>query len=304
MDKQPRLLDVSRLREIFGPHLAQIRKNVFFNNELGIVHGNPTVFRLVMAQRPPFSINDHRLGIVLAGEADIVFNLQRRHIVAGTLVYLGPGTIISPVKLSADFEIYGIGLFSDFPMPFAHGQMPPAFNGQVRDFQLPAAPDDVLVARRILDIIWHLVHIADYDRPTVTSLVASLMHHYDQVFRRQADQRAASRSREQTIFDRFIQLVNQHCSEQHHLGYYASRLCLSERYLSTAVRQASGTTAKDWIDRALVTRIKIELRHTDKSAALIAEEMHFTNPSFFAKYFKRLTGLTPLEYKKSPDTSR
>ena len=274
MDKQPRLLDVSRLREIFGPHLAQIRKNVFFSNELGIVHANPTVFSLVMAQRPPFSINDHRMGIVLAGEADIVFNLQRRHIVAGTLVYLGPGTIISPVKLSADFEIYGIGLFSDFPMPFAHGQMPSAFNGQVRDFQLPAAPDDVLVARRILDIIWHMVHIADYDRPTVTSLVAALMHHYDQVFRR------------------------------HHLGYYASRLCLSERYLSTAVRQASGTTAKDWIDRALVTRIKIELRHTDKSAALIAEEMHFTNPSFFAKYFKRLTGLTPLEYKKSPDTSR
>ena len=45
------------------------------------------------------------------------------------------------------------------------------------------------------------------------------------------------------------------------------------------------------------TRIKIELRHTDKSAAQIAEEMHFANPSFFSKYFRRLTGVTPGEYK-------
>ena len=132
------------------------------------------------------------------------------------------------------------------------------------------------------------------------SLVAALMHHYDHLFRQQSDMQAFSRSREQTIFDRFIQLAGQHCAEHHQIGYYADRLCLTERYLSTVIRQASGTTAKDWIDRALITRIKIELRHTDKPAAQIAEEMHFANPSFFAKYFRRLTGLTPMEYKKQP----
>ena len=39
--------------------------------------------------------------------------------------------------------------------------------------------------------------------------------------------------------------------------------------------------------------------HTDKSAAQIAEEMHFANPSFFSKYFRRLTGMTPGEFKKT-----
>ncbi|MBQ5496196.1 MAG: AraC family transcriptional regulator, partial [Prevotella sp.] len=105
-------------------------------------------------------------------------------------------------------------------------------------------------------------------------------------------------SREQTIFDRFLQLVTQHCAEQHQIGYYADRMCLTERYLTTVIRQTSGTTAKDWIDRALITRIKIELRHTDKSSAQIAEEMHFANPSFFSKYFRRLTGMTPGDYKR------
>ena len=183
-------------------------------------------------------------------------------------------------------------------MPFAQGQMPSVFNGQVRDFQLSANEEDIATATHIMDAIWQTVHATDdYHRPTVTALVAAQMHHYDQLFHRQTDQLASSRSREQTIFDRFLQLVTQHCAEHHQIGYYADRMCLTERYLSTVIRQTSGTTAKDWIDRALITRIKIELRHTDKPAAQIADEMHFANPSFFSKYFRRLTGMTPGEYK-------
>ena len=124
-----------------------------------------------------------------------------------------------------------------------------------------------------------------------------MIHHYDSVYSRYNEQQAFARSREHTIFDRFIQLVNQHCREQHQISYYAQRMCLTERYLSTVVRQASGTTAKDWIDRALVIRIKIELKHTDKTVACIADDMKFPNPSFFCKYFKRLTGVTPQKYR-------
>ena len=264
-----------------------------------MIHGDHTVFSLLMRHKPPFTINDHRFGMIINGEAHINFNLQDRHVTAGTLVYLGPGTIINPIRLSDDLCIFGIGLFTDFPMPFAQGQMPSAFNGQVRDFQLPVGEADISTARHILDTIWHIVHTEDYHRPTVTALVAALMHHYDHLFRLQTDIQAVSRSREQTIFDRFISLVNQNCCEHHQIGYYAERMCLTERYLTTVIRQTSGTTAKDWIDRALITRIKIELRHTDKPAAQIAEEMHFANPSFFSKYFHRLTGMTPLKYKNN-----
>ena len=298
MNKQPQLMDLSRMRDILTPHLALISENIVFNGEVGMVHGDHTVFSLLMRQKPPFTINDHRFGIILSGEAHINFNLQDRHVTAGTLVYIGPGTIINPIRLSDDLRIYGMALFADFPMPFAQGQMPPAFNGQVRDFQLPVSEDDISTARHILDTIWHVVHGESYDRPVVTALVAALMHHYDHLFRQQSDIQAATRSREQTIFDRFIQLVNQHCRQQHQIGYYADRLCLTERYLGTVIRQTSGTTAKDWIDRALITQAKVLLRHSDKSVMQISEDLDFPNPSFFSKYFKRLTGMTPGEYKK------
>ena len=297
MNKEPKLMDVSRMRDIFTTNFSQISKNAYFSNELAMLHGDPLVFRLIVQQVPPFVINDHRLGIITQGEGVVNFNLVDRHLSAGTLIYLGPGTIINPLRYSDDLELMGIGLFPDFPMPFAAEQFPSAFNGQVRDFQLPAAVEDQQTARHILDTLWHLVHQPNYHRPTVSSLVAALMHHYDRLFHQQANHLATTRSREQTIFDRFIQLVNQHCREQHQIGYYAERICLTERYLGTIVRQTSGTTAKEWIDRALVTQAKVLLRHSEKTVLQISEELCFPNPSFFTKYFKRMTGMTPLEYK-------
>ena len=296
MNKQPKLLDVFRLRDIFTENFAQISQNVFLSNELAMVHGNPQVFHLIMQQQPPFVINDHRLGMITCGEGLVNFNLVDRHFSAGTLIYLGPGTIINPIRFSDDLEIYGTGLFADFPMPFAQDQFPSAFNGQVRDFQLPVSADDLQTARNILDTLWSLVHQRDYHRPTASSLVAALMHHYDHLFHQQADHLAATRSREQTILDRFLQLVNQHCREHHQISYYADRMCLTERYLGTVVRQASGTTAKNWIDRALITQAKVLLRHSDQSVLQISEDLHFPNPAFFSKYFKRLTGITPSEF--------
>ena len=298
MNKQPKLLDVSLMRDIFKNNFSQICQNLFFNDELAMIHGEPSFFQFIMQQQPPFVINDHRLGIITHGEGHINFNLMDRHLSAGTLIYLGPGTIIDPIHFSDDLELMGIGLFADFPMPFAAGQFPSAFNGQVRDFQLPVSVEDQQTARNILETLWHLVHQKDYHRPTASSLVAALMHHYDRMFHLQADTLAATRSREQTIFDRFIQLVNQHCRQQHQISYYADRMCLTERYLGTVIRQTSGTTAKEWIDRALITQSKVFLRHSDKSVAQISEDLNFPNPAFFSKYFKRLTAMTPLEYRE------
>lgn len=298
MNKQPKLLDVSLMRDIFKNNFSQICQNLFFNDELVMIHGEPSFFQFIMQQQPPFVINDHRLGIITHGEGHINFNLMDRHLSAGTLIYLGPGTIIDPIHFSDDLELMGIGLFADFPMPFAAGQFPSAFNGQVRDFQLPVSVEYQQTARNILETLWHLVHQKDYHRPTASSLVAALMHHYDRLFHQQADTLAATRSREQTIFDRFIQLVNQHCRQQHQISYYADRMCLTERYLGTVIRQTSGTTAKEWIDRALITQSKVLLRHSDKSVAQISEDLNFPNPAFFSKYFKRLTAMTPLEYRE------
>lgn len=297
--KGPHLMSLARMRHIFEPHLGLLRESLFMSDDLVILHGDARVFPLVLQQTPPFLINDHRLGMLVRGEIRANINLMDKHITAGSLIFVGPGTIISPTHFSPDAQIYGFGLSTTFDMPFPASQMPSAFNGQVRDFQLPASEADILTARHILETMWHVVHQPDYDRQLLGSLVAAQMHHYDALYRRHAASLQRLQSREQTIFDRFLQLVNQHAAREHQIAFYAARMCLTERYLGTVIRKTSGVTAKEWIDRALISRIKVELRHSDKSVAQISEELCFPNPSFFCKYFKRLTQATPAEYRES-----
>lgn len=299
MSKEPKLMNFSRMRDIFEPHIQQIREHIFMNSELAILHGSPQAFQLIVQQKPPFTIDDHRLGIIVRGDIKVNLNLVEKRLTAGTLVFIGPGSIISPISLSPDLELYGIGLSTNFSMPFAPGQMPQAFNGEVRDFQLPASAADIATARLIIDTLWQVVHQPNYNRQTVSSLVAAQMHHYDGLYRQHADHSHIAQSREQTLFDRFIYLVNQYGQREHQIAFYAQRMCLTERYLGTVIRQASGVTAKEWIDRAVVTRAKVLLRHSDKTVLQISEELGFPNPSFFSKYFKRLVGLTPVEYRNS-----
>lgn len=298
MSRKPHLMNLLRIRDIFEPQIAEIRKQLFIDDHLIVLHGTSDIFKLILRQDPPFIIDDHRMGIVLKGEAYINFNLVDKYIKAGMLIYLGPGSIISPVSISPDFEIFGFAITTDFPLPFALGQLPQAFNGQVRDFQLPGNETDLHTAHHILDTLWHVVHQKDYSQQVAASLIATQMYHYDYIFRQYTQRLQNSQSREQTIFDRFIYLVNQYAIHEHQIPFYASHMCLTERYLGTVIRQTSGTTAKEWIDRALVTRIKAELRHTDKTIAQIADEMDFPNPAFFSKYFKRLTDMTPAEFRK------
>lgn len=294
MESQPKLMNYSRMKGVFDAHMEQMFKYAFINSELGMLYGDPGMFKLIIQQhKPPFIINDFRMGMITRGHACVRVNLVEKDLEPGMFLFVGPGTILHPVSYTDDLEIYGIGLFDDFPMP----QKPSTFNGQVRDFQVKASDADITTARHIIDTIWHVVHQPDYNRQTVSSLVAAMMHLYDGVYQRHNDKLQASQSREQTIFDRFIQLVNQHCAEQHQISYYAERMCLTERYLSTIIRQTSGITAKEWIDRALITRIKVELMHTNKPIAQIADELHFPNPSFFSKYFKRIMDVPPGEYR-------
>ncbi|MBO6189322.1 MAG: helix-turn-helix domain-containing protein [Alloprevotella sp.] len=64
------------------------------------------------------------------------------------------------------------------------------------------------------------------------------------------------------------------------------------------MHRVSGKPPKEWIDDALLTQVKIELKYTEKSVARISDDNNFPNPSFFSKFFKRLAGLTPLEYRE------
>lgn len=298
MKKPPKLMDLPKMQDILGPHSEQLSHHIFINGELAVLHGGANIFPLLMVQEPPFVVNDHRLGIVIGGEAHLNLNLVDRHYKAGTLLFVGPGSVISPKSITPDFSVCGIGISAQFPLPFPSGELPTLLSGQVRDFQAEASESDISIARHIVDTLWHVVHQPNLNWRTASQLVGAQICHYDSLLHRLSERTQSSRTREQDIFERFLSQVNAHGMQQHRLAFYAEKACLTERYLGSVVRQASGMTAKEWIDRSLVTRIKVELRHSEKSIAQIAEEAHFSSVPSFCKFFKRLTGKTPMEFRQ------
>ncbi len=69
--------------------------------------------------------------------------------------------------------------------------------------------------------------------------------------------------------------------------------------MSTIIKQTSGKTAGDWIDDYILLEAKALLKSTNMTIQQISDELNFPSQSFFGKYFKRLTGVSPKEYRKS-----
>ncbi len=297
MATQPQLIDFSRLSSIVEPHKADMREYFFLNREMGMIRNGIKVFRIITSHlSPPLIIDDHRFGLVTQGEATVTINLQEKTLRAGMMAYLAPGSIITDIHFSPDFDVRGLALFASYPMPFPADRLPGIFNGEVRDFQCPANEHLLDITHRLMDLIWLMITSQESpDRTTLNSLIATLMNHYDSVYHIHGRKPS---TREQTIYDRFIYLVSRYAKQEHQLRFYADKMCLTERYLGAVIRDVSGSTTKQWIDKSLIARLQAELRHSDKPLAQLSDEMCFPNTSFLCKYFKRLTGVSPLSYRK------
>lgn len=241
-----------------------------------------------------------RILILKRGSANVTLNMMAQHFEAGELVFLGANGMLQYGKASDDLQAVGVSLSNELFSLAIGNRIPKAFDGRLRDFHMQLEPNDLDFLDRLHLLIYRNTHEEGHSPQVTLQLVSAFLWFIDHLWSRHETVYRQQQSREQRLFHDFIQLVNNNATSQHQVDYYAARLCLSPRYMSTLVKQASGKAAKEWIDNALITRAKILLRHSEKSILEISEELSFPNPSFFSKYFKRLVGTTPLKFRENP----
>lgn len=296
--KTPSKLTFETIREAIRSETST--RDNFISDPEGIVmyKGSVGLIHRFLNPSPPYLIEDYRFGMVCAGEACLRANLMEYHPTAGTAMFVTPGTILEPLEVSADFSVYGIGMSSEMFHIINHYRIPEMLNGQLKNATIRQSDEVAALTRRLLDTMWQLLHSADVGRDTRQAMAAVITHHYSDIFSSVRGSQQSHRSSGNTIFDRFLYLINKYAREHHRLEFYADKMCITDRYLGTVVRQVSGVTAKEWIDRAVITAAKVMLKHSDKQIVQISDELCFHNPSFFCKYFKRLVGCTPQEYRE------
>lgn len=100
------------------------------------------------------------------------------------------------------------------------------------------------------------------------------------------------------LFNQFMEMLERDYKLSHDVAYYAQSLCITPKYLSTIVKRITNNTPKTIIDHYVILQLKLSLRNTDKAVKQIAWDYHFSDASFFCRYFKQHTGKSPQDFRK------
>lgn len=142
-----------------------------------------------------------------------------------------------------------------------------------------------------------------YKRECISSLLSSIFYLAGGMMEQRisesgavSDMRTSDRSK--VIFDRFINLVTEHHMTERGMAFYADRLCITPKYLSKLVKNATGQSAPEWIDAYVILEAKNMLKYSDLPVKEVVSRLNFPNSSSFHKFFKAKTGMTPVQYRK------
>ena len=130
-------------------------------------------------------------------------------------------------------------------------------------------------------------------------LMLSLTYRLCSIFNRKVVQGGEASGHKIDIFVKLITLISEHYQKERSVSFYADRLCLSPKYLSSMVKGICGYTVQDLVFKAIIRRAIFLMTSTSKTIQEISDELNFPNASAFGTFFKKHTGLSPKNYRIS-----
>lgn len=104
-------------------------------------------------------------------------------------------------------------------------------------------------------------------------------------------------SRRKEIIHAFLNLLSVHVKQERRVQFYADKLFITAGHLSKLLKEASGSTARDVIEEAVIMEARNLLKEPSLSLAQIAERLNFSDQSFFGKFFKKKMSVTPKTFR-------
>ena len=299
MEQEIKDISIERIQQLH-PDAKGIANDLLVDyTEHYIVEGRSPIYKY------PLRMDGLFIGLREKGESDFSINLKHFKVKPNDLVIGSPGDLMQStvnegtylsqtLMVSSNFlkEMY-ISLNSFMPF-FASRKEHPVFH--LTDGEVQELKEYFLL---ILDAVKRK---DDYFCIDITKrLIAAYMYKLGSIIYRHRPELQAEANkpikREETLFKQFINLVSEHHRKERRVDFYAEQLFLSPKHFSTVIKKVSGKTAGQWIDEYVILEAKTLLKYSAMSIQEVAYYMNFPNPSFFGKYFKHHTGMSPSEYK-------
>lgn len=236
--------------------------------------------------------------IVTCGVAQGRINLMPCTLKAQSMCITMPGHIVEHEYMSDDFQcicvmqserfLSGLGLSFDF-QTHLFIQENPVLN--LTDKHFAPALSYCNMVRNILE------SRNPYKKETIRHLTCAFFYGLGYYFIEKRESRKLTN--DETVMKSFLKEVHRHYRMYRKVSFYADRLCLSAGYLSTVIKKVSGRTVADWIDSYVILDAKALLKTGRLTIQQVSHELNFPSQSFFGKYFKRNTGMSPKKYKEA-----
>lgn len=252
----------------------------------------------------PLKLHLPLFAVCTSGSATVHLNLGHYEIKPGSLIALMPDSTLQGITPGEGLHAVFLGVdlgFAREVMPDIHALLPVMWGTRTNPV-VELCGHDASCLCHFHAFLWQIIRTEEgcYKREMVMNVLRAMLYKLMEIHQG-ASLQHTKRSRNEEIFYRFVHLVERDYTAARTVQHYADELCLSPKHLSTVVKLVSGLTAGDWITNYVVTSAKVLLRSTAKPIREIAEELNFPSLSFFGKYFKKHTAMSPQAYRKQHD---
>ena len=250
----------------------------------------------------PKRINYILMALCQRGEARYTIDTRQQTVRQGDLLFVSERHIVDSYQSTPDFKCLCIMVTTEFYHSFVLNVK------NVSSLLLFSTKNPVVklteteihtYGNYYASIREKMVAAHPYRTEVVKALLLAMFYDMSGVIWRVEQQTSKNQTRADALFARFIKLLEANFRSERRVGWYASQLSISPKYLSEVVKQVSKRTPNDWIDHYVVLELRVLLKNSTKNIKEITEELNFPNQSFLGKYFKEHVGMSPSEYRRS-----
>ena len=258
----------------------------------------------------PFRFDGYIGMFCIEGSISVEINMKSYLVQPNSFMVSVPGYILRVSKTSeVDLDrlhVVILAMSTDY-MPAIRLDVNKLFNEGMSVMDTPVVTlnqSEYLLGEKYMELAKDILASDLVDKRDILGhLIASVMHVFTAIWSREISQARETGKknggRNKQILEQFLKLVSEYHTTYRNMAFYADRMCLTPKYLSKLIKQASGRSAPDWIDAFVILEAKHLLKYSDITIKEIVFRLHFPNQSVFYKFFKAHTGMTPSEYRNS-----
>lgn len=244
------------------------------------------------------------------GEVQVTLEKEIHRIRRGDMYIYMPSLPIRLLYRSEDAEGLLVALDVDFMLPVVQRVANAENLLHVRRYPFFSLTEENFgYIRSMLEKLWERIYEEDKDRKgflqqrlqveLIKSMAQTITYEVLSIYFSKLPIQPMIQTKKDLIFHQFLLSLFRHFRQEREVAFYAELQHLSPRYFSSIIKEKSGNNALQWIVQMVITEAKLLLETSDLSIKEISVQLNFPTQSFFGKYFKQYTGISPKEFREN-----